>query len=126
MNLTTLDHSIGNLPDRTTGHGTANPAIALKRLLARTMGRVLAPRKATQPVAQVESVSQLLGHGQIAAIARPGSQKIVCEVGALWLTQDGRTQDVILEAGQTYQCDYHDRNARMLAYALTNARWRIG
>jgi hypothetical protein len=126
MNLATLQHSLGNLPGRTIGHEAANPASALKRLLAWTMGRVQAPGKATQPVAQVECVSQLLEHGQIAAIARPGSQKIICEVGALWLTQDGLTQDVILETGQAYQCEHKARNVRMLAYALTNARWRIG
>ena len=126
MNLATLHHSLVNLPGRAISHEATNPAIALKRLLARTMGRVQVPGKATQPVAQIECVSQLLEHGQIAVIDRPGSQKIVCEVGALWLTQDGRTQDVILEAGQAYQCEHKARNVRLLAYALTNAQWRIG
>jgi hypothetical protein len=126
MNLVTLHHSLGDLPGRAIHHGTASPANGLKRLLARMMGHLLAADKATQPVARVECVSQLLEHGQIAAIARPGSQRIVCEVGALWLTQDGRTRDVILEAGQAYQCEHKDRNSRLLAYALTNARWRIG
>ncbi len=126
MNLATLHHSIGNLPGRTTRHATANQANGLKSLLARTMGRLLVPRRATQPVAQVDAASQVLERGQIATIARPGSQKIICEVGSLWLTQDGRGKDIVLEAGQEFQCDYYDRNTRLLVYALSNARWQIG
>ena len=60
--------------------------------------------------------------GQIAAIAQPGTQRIICEAGALWLTQDGRGKDIVLESGQEFQCEQHDRNARLLAYALTDAR----
>ena len=124
MSLSTLYHSLENFPSRTTGDETATSQSALNRL-ARMIGRALASGMAAQPVVHVESASQLLERGQIAAIAQPGIQKIICEAGALWLTQDGRGKDIVLESGQEFQCEHHDRNARLLAYALTNARWRV-
>lgn len=126
MNLSTLYHSLENFPSRTTRDETANPASAVKRILARMIGRALASGRAAQPAVQVESASQLLERGQIAAIAQPGTQRIICEAGALWLTQDGRGKDIVLESGQEFQCEQHDRNARLLAYALTDARWHLG
>ena len=124
MNLSSLYHSLEHFPSRTTGDETATSQSALNRL-ARMIGRALASGMAAQPVVQFESASRLLERGQIAAIAQPGTQKIICEAGALWLTQDGRGKDIVLESGQEFQCEHHDRNARLLAYALTNARWRV-
>lgn len=125
MNLATLENSTGNLNGNTIRKETASSANGLKRLFDSAMGYLLPTGKTTLPIAPVDVPSHLLERGQIATIARPGSQKIVCEIGALWLTQDGCGKDIVLEAGQEFQCDHHDRNTRILAYALTDVQWRI-
>ena len=130
MHLARFHPNLGNLPASTPHHGTSGVANSLNRLWDRLTGHALTSRElthsATEAATEVGPASQLLKQGQIAAIAQPGLKKINCEVGSLWLTQDGRGKDIVLEAGQEFQCAYHDRNARLLVYALSNARWQIG
>ena len=121
--------TLGNLPGGT--HPTARQATSaaanrLNRLLGVLTGSALTTRKLSHCVSEVEPARQLLERGQIAVVAQPGIKKISCEVGALWLTQDGRGKDIVLEAGQDFQCVDHDRNACLLVYALSNAWWRFG
>ncbi len=134
MHLARFHPTLGNLPSSTPRHGTSAVANSLNRLWGRLTDHALtdgeltdcAIEAATEAATEVGPASQLLERGQIAAIAQPGLKKIICEVGSLWLTQDGRGKDIVLEAGQEFQCGYHDRNARLLVYALSNARWQIG
>ena len=130
MHLARFHPNLGNLPGSTPRHGTSAVANSLNRLWGRLTGHAFTDRELThsaiEAATEVEPASQLLEQGQIAAIAQPGLKKIICEVGSLWLTQDGRGKDIVLEAGQEFQCGYHDRNARLLVYALSNARWQIG
>ena len=130
MNLAHFHPTLGNLPGSTPQHGTNAAVKGLNRLWIRLTGHALTDSELThsaiEAVTEVEPASQLLEQGQIAVIAQPGLKKVICEVGSLWLTQDGRGKDVVLESGQEFQCDYHDRNARLLVYALSNAQWQIG
>jgi hypothetical protein len=36
-------------------------------------------------------------------LRRPSGVRIVCLAGAVWITQDGERNDVVLEAGQRYE-----------------------
>lgn len=67
----------------------------------------------------------LAGGGRLAAGAtcdlgcRP-SATIVCNEGCLWITHDGDTRDVVLDAGQSHRVD---RPTRILIMALQAASW---
>lgn len=130
MNLAHFHPSLGNLPGSIPQLGTSAAVSGLNRLWLRLTGHAFTGSELThsaiESVTEVEPASQFLEQGQIAAVTQPGLKKVICVVGSLWLTQDGRGKDVVLESGQEFQCDYHDRNARLLVYALSNARWQLG
>lgn len=48
--------------------------------------------------------------------------QVHCDAGALWLTQDGLREDVVLQAGQSFRLA-HDIPA--LVYALEDARLSV-
>lgn len=65
---------------------------------------------------------QSLAKGSTLALENPHQQSVECLRGCLWITQDGDTRDIILDAGQNYVAKH---NARMLIYALETVSVRI-
>ena len=65
---------------------------------------------------------QSLQKGATLAVDKPLYCEVVCLQGALWITHDGDTRDIVLEAGQHYAVDCA---ARMLVHALDSARIRL-
>ena len=68
------------------------------------------------PARQPE-VQQLQRHGCL-RLAHPLGRQVRCESGTLWLTFDGDSRDVILEAGDSLLCD---RDSMLLVQALAAA-----
>ena len=55
-------------------------------------------------VAPAAPVAGALDKGATTWITRPLGRTVTCETGTLWLTFDNKSQDVILEAGQSHRC----------------------
>lgn len=55
-------------------------------------------------------------------IEYPAGRTVTCEAGTLWLTFDGESVDVILEAGQTHRCVHR---SRLAIHALDTAAVRV-
>ena len=62
-----------------------------------------------------------LDSSSFARVASPRGQRVTCLTGVLWLTFDGVSQDVVLEAGQSLVCE-HD--ASLLIAAFGQATWQ--
>ena len=71
---------------------------------------------------RARSDAQILAKGHILAVQNPYQQSVECLQGCLWITQDGDTQDIILEAGQNYVAKH---NSRMLIYALETVTVKV-
>ena len=60
--------------------------------------------------------------GATLVVHKPQHRDVTCLQGALWITHDGDTKDIVLDAGEHYEAD---RPTRMLIHALENARIRL-
>ena len=69
----------------------------------------------------VSSVRKLEARASV-RIARPMGSTVFCEAGTLWLTFDNQTQDLIVEAGQSYLCTMA---SGLLIHALADSRLSV-
>ncbi len=76
-----------------------------------------------QPAALTPADTQTLQKGALLAVLDPLQHRVECLGGSVWITHDGDSKDIILDAGQNYQAE---RNSRMLIYALTDVSLRLG
>lgn len=44
-----------------------------------------------------------VGHGTVLPVENPRGMRIVCVRGEIWITQDRRTEDVVLGPGQSFE-----------------------
>jgi hypothetical protein len=81
-------------------------------------------RRRAVPSPRVETgPSRRLPADRVLRVERPLGQTVRCVEGCVWLTFDGDSRDVVLEAGSEHRCD---RNARLLVQAIGGeARLRI-
>jgi hypothetical protein len=63
-----------------------------------------------------------LPRGQLQRMQDARGQVVVCLQGSLWLTQEGDTRDVVLEAGDEARID---RDGLTLLHALRDARYLL-
>jgi hypothetical protein len=88
---------------------------------------------ATQPASTLSSsdaehgaLRLSLAHREVFALPvrhrRQDAQHIVCDRGSVWVTVDGRLEDVVLEAGQ---CFLAPAGSRTVVYALSPAQVRV-
>lgn len=91
-------------------------ATATRFQLALPSGLLVALQRALAPAA---SGVHVLDKAATLWIARPLGRRVTCEAGTLWLTFDGESQDVILEAGQSLRCE---KASKLAVHALAAAR----
>lgn len=60
--------------------------------------------------------------GATLVVQKPAHHDVTCLQGVLWITHDGDTKDIVLDAGEHYEVE---RPTRMLIHALDNARIRL-
>lgn len=60
--------------------------------------------------------------GATLVVDNPVHRDVACLQGSLWITHDGDTKDILLDAGEHYEVD---RRTRMLIHALESARMRL-
>ncbi len=65
---------------------------------------------------------QVLAPHACLRLDRPQGRVLDCLEGCLWITVDGETRDVILEAGQRFQ---PDSGRKLIVQALVSSRLRI-
>ena len=85
------------------------------------MGWLSACTRATpsQRIVPTQSPFKTVDKGATLVLQKPAGQTIHCIAGSVWITHDGDTKDVVLEAGQSYTSA---RTSRLLAYGLEAAR----
>lgn len=64
---------------------------------------------------QIPAKPVTLAKGAMSVYTDATDAQIRCDRGALWLTQDGDTRDIVLKAGEQFQ---PDRRGNVLVYAL--------
>ncbi len=60
--------------------------------------------------------------GATLVVHHPVHRDVTCLQGVLWITHDGDSKDIVLDAGGHYEAD---RPTRMLIHALEDARIRL-
>ena len=71
----------------------------------------------TRPIA-----TQVIARNKMLEVKQPLGVTIECLEGSVWVTLDGDSRDVVLDAGQSFVVD---RNQRTLLQALDAARVRL-
>lgn len=81
-------------------------------------------RVAATRVTMIPAVGNMhdIQKGATLAVANPMHCEVVCLQGSLWITHDGDTKDILLDAGEHHGVD---RSTRMLIHALESARVRL-
>lgn len=64
-----------------------------------------------------------LAKGRLHYVTRPRGRLVSCVSGAVWLTFDGKPQDVVLQAGESFRCA---SNARLGISAFEPSSVRLG
>lgn len=75
----------------------------------------------TQSSISQQCAELIVARNQIREVAHPLGVTIECLEGSVWVTLDGDSRDVVLDAGQSFTVD---RNQRTLLMALEDARVR--
>ncbi len=50
-------------------------------------------------------IDTLVPRGRVLALAHGAGRRVACLAGALWVTQDCDTRDIVLEAGESFVLD---------------------
>ena len=66
--------------------------------------------------------SKTLAKGRIRRVHHPLGQRVECVSGALWVTQDGDTRDIVLEPGESFDFDHR---GDALISALDDSRFLV-
>jgi quercetin dioxygenase-like cupin family protein len=99
----------------TTAHGTQSFGTWLHAKNANTV-------RNTSPATLTRISAQEIAKNAILEVKQPYGVTIECMEGAVWVTLDGDSRDVVLDAGQSFTVD---RNQRTLLQALEAARVRF-
>jgi hypothetical protein len=76
----------------------------------------------TKPTTSARTWVREIARNDIVEVTQPLYVAIECLKGSVWVTLDGDSRDVVLDAGQTFVVD---RNQRTLLQALEAARVRF-
>ncbi len=76
----------------------------------------------TSPGTMQPYATQQIAKNKILEVKQPLGVTIECLEGSVWITLDGDSRDVVLDAGQVFVVD---RNQRTLLQALDAARVRL-
>jgi Protein of unknown function (DUF2917) len=70
----------------------------------------------------MQSAPLSLPKGGVSVFSDATSTQIRCEAGALWVTQDNDTRDIVIQAGEQFQ---PDRRGNVVVYALEQSSLSI-